>query len=68
MAEYSKLNIQKVRQLAKFKTDYSKVRILGYIDKEKRMPGSFRDFIRIFPKVTFETQEVPRPTFPIDLR
>ena len=68
MAEYSKLNVQKVRQLAKFKIDYSKVRILEYIDKEKRMPGSFKDFIRIFPKVTFETQEVPRPTFPIDLR
>lgn len=66
--KFTKLNIQKVKQLSKFKIDYSKVRILEYVDKEGIVPKIFRDFIRAFPPAPIQIQEVSRPTFHADLK
>ena len=66
--KYTKVNVKKVKRLSKFKIDYSKVRILEYIDKEKRAPKAFKEFIRALPPAPIQAVEVPRPTFPSDLR
>lgn len=66
--KFTKLNIQKVKQLSRFKIDYGEVRILEYVDKEGIMPKTFRDFVRLFPPAPIQTHELPRPTFPTDLK
>lgn len=66
--KYVKLNTDKVKQLSKFKIDYSKVHVLEYVDKEKKLPSTFREFISALPRAPIQTQAVPRPTFPPDLK
>jgi len=68
MAEYSHMDYPEIRRLSEFKIDYSRVRILEYVDEEGRVPQSFKDFLAIFPRAPLETQEIPRPTFPDDLK
>ena len=66
--KFTKINLAKVKQLARFKIDYSNVRILEHVDAEGRSAGSFSDFRAARPRAPIQTQEVPRPTFPPDLK
>ncbi|HEX7181461.1 MAG TPA: hypothetical protein VF756_06430, partial [Thermoanaerobaculia bacterium] len=63
---FARLDTSKVRQLAKFKIDYSRVRILEEIDKEQKKPEPFSDFVLRLPRSAFQTEQMPRPAFPPD--
>ena len=66
--KFSKLDVDKVRQLRRFKIDYSHVRNLEYIDEKKRMPESFAQYRRIASRAAMRTEKQPRPKFSKDLR
>jgi hypothetical protein len=66
--EFASLNLSKVRQLRQFKIDYSRVRILEYIDKDRRSPQSFVEYRQLVPPAPIVTEEQARPTFPTDLQ
>ncbi len=66
--QFSSLDLAKVRQLRRFKIDYSRVRNLEYIDKENRLPQTFTQYQHLFPLAAIVTEEQARPAFPGDLR
>jgi len=66
--QFSRLNLAKVRQLRQFKIDYSRVRILEYVDKDRLPPQTFAQFTRLVPPAALVTEEQPRPAFATDLR
>lgn len=65
--QFSSININKIRQLRQFKIDYSRVHVLEYIDKDKRAPQSFAEYLPPAPPVPLATEEQTRPAFPVDL-
>jgi len=66
--QFSSLDLAKVRQLRRFKIDYSRVRNLEYIDKENRLPQTFTQYQHLFPLASIVTEEQARPAIPGDLR
>lgn len=66
--QFSSLNIDKVRQLRSFRIDYSHVRNLDYVDKQKRKPQSFAQYRKVAPRAAMKTEKQPRVKFPTDLR
>ncbi len=65
---YSKINIEKVRQLRPLKIDYTKVHNLEYVNKEKQPPQTFAQYRAIVPPAPISIQEQARPIFSTDLR
>lgn len=65
--EFTKINLGKIKQLRQFKIDYSNVRNMEYIDKDRREPQSFLQFREVAPPSALIVEPVARPTFPSDL-
>lgn len=66
--KFSQINVEKIKKLNELKIDYSKVRKLEYTDKEGLKPETFKDFITAYPRAPIQIQEIPRPSFPADLK
>ncbi|MGV8126186.1 MAG: C25 family cysteine peptidase [Methanothrix sp.] len=66
--KFSKIDIKKVNQFSRFRIDYSKVRNLEYVDKNKQLPQSFIQYRELAAPAAMQIKEQPRPTFPADLR
>jgi hypothetical protein len=62
------IDIRNVKQLRSFKIDYSKVRILDYVDKDNLLPQEFVQFKALVPPGPFVADEQPRPIFSTDLK
>jgi hypothetical protein len=67
-SQFSKLDLTKVRQLRPFKIDYSSVRNLEYVDKERLLPHTFAQYRQLVPPAAMVTEEQVRPKFSEDLR
>jgi hypothetical protein len=65
---FTDLDVAKVRQLRPFEIDYSHVRNLRYVDRDKVPPQSFAEYRQIAPPARLQVEEQPRPAFPADLR
>lgn len=65
---FSALDLSRVRQLRQFKIDYSQVRNLEYVDKERRAPQSFAQYRRRLRRVAMRATRQPQPSYPADLR
>lgn len=69
MAEIAtRIDITKVRQLRPFKIDYTQVKNLELRDINNKLPANFLEYRKIFPLAIIQTEEIPRPEFPSDLR
>lgn len=66
--QFSSINLDKVRQLRQFKIDYSQVHKLEYVDRDQQAPQTFIEYRQLAPAVPMTVEEIPRPTFPTDLR
>ena len=67
-AQFSQLNVAKIQQLRRFKIDYSRVRMLDYVDKDNQPPQKFQQFRQLVPPGTMAVEEEPRAAFPADLK
>lgn len=67
-ADFTQLNLNRVQQLRQFKIDYSQVRNLEYVDKDKLEPQRFLQFRQLMPQMAMAVEEVPRAPFPADLK
>lgn len=65
--EFSDINISKIKQLHSFKIDYSHVRNLEYVDKEKKLPQTFAAYQKLVLPGTIVIEEQSRPLFTADL-
>lgn len=68
MAEkFTSLNLSKIKQLYPRKLNYHRVRNLDYVDRDQRLPQSFAEYRVVTIAAPIVTEEVPRPSFGIDL-
>jgi len=66
--QFSNIKLGNVRQLRRFKIDYSNVRNLEYIDKNRQPPQSFVEYRQLVPPAPMVIEEQTRPRFPADLK
>lgn len=67
--EFTRVDVQRMRQFRPLKIDYRRVRNLKYFDKFDLRPQSFVEYSRIYKVIRgLNAEEMPRPAFGEDLR
>lgn len=68
ISQFTQLDLRRIQQLRRFKIDYSHVRNLDYVDRDKAPPQTFQQYRALVPRAAMVVEDVPRPPFAADLK